>query len=67
MKTPEPPRVADWLVRTMIAMSKELGILVTGEGIETPDERDALARAGCDLMQGYLFARPGAPFVTPAF
>lgn len=55
------------LVRTMIAMSKELGILVTGEGIETIEERDALARAGCDLMQGYLFARPSPPFVTPAF
>lgn len=53
------------LVRTMIAMSGELGITVTGEGIETAEERDALANAGCDLMQGYLFARPGPPFVTP--
>jgi EAL domain-containing protein (putative c-di-GMP-specific phosphodiesterase class I)/ActR/RegA family two-component response regulator len=55
------------LVRTMISMSEELGIIVTGEGIETPDERDELARAGCDLMQGYLFARPGDPFPFPSF
>jgi EAL domain-containing protein (putative c-di-GMP-specific phosphodiesterase class I) len=55
------------LVRTMITMSKELGILVTGEGIENTEEREALARAGCDLMQGYLFARPGEPFTTPTF
>jgi EAL domain-containing protein (putative c-di-GMP-specific phosphodiesterase class I) len=55
------------LVRTMISMSKELGILVTGEGIETVEERDELARAGCDLMQGYLFARPGEPVPPPSF
>jgi EAL domain-containing protein (putative c-di-GMP-specific phosphodiesterase class I)/ActR/RegA family two-component response regulator len=55
------------LVRTMISMSKELGILVTGEGVETTEERDALARAGCDLMQGYLFARPGEAFARPVF
>jgi EAL domain-containing protein (putative c-di-GMP-specific phosphodiesterase class I) len=55
------------LVRTMISMSGELGIIVTGEGIETPEERDELARAGCDLMQGYLFAKPGDPFAIPSF
>jgi EAL domain-containing protein (putative c-di-GMP-specific phosphodiesterase class I) len=55
------------LVRTMIAMSKELGIVVTGEGIETVEERDELALAGCDLMQGYLFARPGEAFPAACF
>jgi EAL domain-containing protein (putative c-di-GMP-specific phosphodiesterase class I) len=55
------------LVRTMITMCKELGIIVTSEGIETPEERDELARSGCDLMQGYLFARPGDAFPVPSF
>ena len=55
------------LVRTMISMCKELDLLVTGEGIEAPEERDELARAGCDLMQGYLFAKPGDPFPAPSF
>jgi EAL domain-containing protein (putative c-di-GMP-specific phosphodiesterase class I) len=55
------------LVRTMISMSKELGIIVIAEGIETAGERDELVRDGCDLMQGYLFARPGAPFPEPKF
>jgi EAL domain-containing protein (putative c-di-GMP-specific phosphodiesterase class I) len=54
------------LVR-MIAMSRELGIIVTGEGIERVEERDELARAGCDLMQGYLFAKPGGAFLVPSF
>jgi EAL domain-containing protein (putative c-di-GMP-specific phosphodiesterase class I) len=50
------------LVRTMIAMCRELGMQVVAEGIETADERDSIAEAGCDLLQGYLFARPGAAF-----
>ncbi len=55
------------LVRTMISMCEELGIIVTSEGIESPEERDELARSGCDLMQGYQFARPGEAFPAPSF
>jgi EAL domain-containing protein (putative c-di-GMP-specific phosphodiesterase class I) len=55
------------VIKTMITMCKELGITVTAEGIEVPEERDELARAGCDLMQGYLFAKPGSAFPTPTF
>jgi len=55
------------LVRTMIGMCRELGIIVTAEGIETREERDELAREGCDLMQGYLFAKPGDTFPVPSF
>jgi EAL domain-containing protein (putative c-di-GMP-specific phosphodiesterase class I) len=35
--------------------------MVVAEGVETVAERDVLASSGCDLMQGYLFARPGRP------
>jgi EAL domain-containing protein (putative c-di-GMP-specific phosphodiesterase class I) len=55
------------LVKMMITMCKELGIVVTSEGIEVPEERDALARAGCELMQGYLFAKPGEAFPVSSF
>ncbi len=51
----------------MISMCNELGITVTSEGIETPAERDELARGGCDLMQGYLFAKPGDAFPESSF
>jgi EAL domain-containing protein (putative c-di-GMP-specific phosphodiesterase class I) len=54
------------LVRTMIAMCGELGMQVVAEGIETAEERDAMLNAGCDLLQGYLFAKPGAAFPTTA-
>jgi EAL domain-containing protein (putative c-di-GMP-specific phosphodiesterase class I) len=55
------------LVRTMIAMCHELGMQVVAEGIETAEERDAIVAAGCDLMQGYFFAKPGQAFPPAAF
>lgn len=55
------------LVRTMTSMCKDLGMLVVAEGIETIEERDVLADAGCELLQGYLFARPAPPFVEPTW
>jgi EAL domain-containing protein (putative c-di-GMP-specific phosphodiesterase class I) len=55
------------LVRTMIAMCHELGMKVVAEGIETPEEREAIVDAGCDLLQGYLFARPGVAFPPVVF
>ena len=55
------------VVKTMVSMCKELGIIVTAEGVETSEERDVLERAGCDLMQGYLFAKPGDAFPVPTF
>jgi len=55
------------LVRTMVAMCRELGMQVVAEGIETPEERDAMVHAGCDLLQGYLFAKPGPAFPSPIY
>jgi EAL domain-containing protein (putative c-di-GMP-specific phosphodiesterase class I) len=52
------------LVRSMAALCKELGILVVAEGVETAGERNAAVRLGCDLLQGYVLARPGRPFPT---
>jgi EAL domain-containing protein (putative c-di-GMP-specific phosphodiesterase class I) len=51
----------------MTSMCGELGMRVVAEGIETSAERDELERAGCDLMQGYLFAEPGEAFPVPRF
>ncbi|MBV9947545.1 MAG: EAL domain-containing protein [Myxococcales bacterium] len=55
------------LVRTMISMCREMGMQVVAEGIETPEEREAIVDAGCDLLQGYLFAKPGPAFPNAAF
>lgn len=50
------------LIRSMTALCKDMGMLVVGEGVEIPNERDALQDLGCDLLQGYMFAKPGKPF-----
>ncbi|RYZ07626.1 MAG: EAL domain-containing protein [Myxococcales bacterium] len=51
------------LVRSMLAVCKQdLGIEVVCEGVETVGERDALARVGADLYQGYFFAKPESTF-----
>ena len=51
----------------MCRLCEELGILVVAEGVEKPEERDTLATLGCDLLQGYLFARPGRGLPMPTF
>jgi EAL domain-containing protein (putative c-di-GMP-specific phosphodiesterase class I) len=55
------------LVRSMTALCKELDMQVISEGIETVAERDTIAEIGCDLLQGYLFAKPGDGFATPSW
>jgi EAL domain-containing protein (putative c-di-GMP-specific phosphodiesterase class I) len=50
------------VVRSMTALAKDMGVIVVGEGVECKAERDALVDLGCDLLQGFLFARPGRPF-----
>jgi EAL domain-containing protein (putative c-di-GMP-specific phosphodiesterase class I) len=55
------------LVAAMTGLCREMNVLVVAEGVETPYERDMLSALGCDLMQGYLFARPGKPFPQAQF
>ena len=33
-------------------------LVVVAEGIETPEERDALVGEGCNLLQRFLFSHP---------
>lgn len=42
----------------MVALAKGLGIKVLAEGTETRDEVKALHEMGCNLFQGYYFAKP---------
>jgi len=46
------------LVQTVIHLAQALHLTVTGEGVETQEQRDLLRSMGCDRGQGYLFARP---------
>ncbi len=46
------------VVRGVIDMARSLGLAVIAEGVETVDQRDALAAEGCELYQGFLCAEP---------
>lgn len=52
------------LIRSMTALCQDLEISVVVEGVETVEERDVLLELGCEYFQGYLYARPEAPFPT---
>jgi len=49
------------LVAAMVAMGTALDLRVVAEGVETPEQADALRALGCHTAQGYLYARPGRP------
>jgi len=55
------------VVSAIATMCRELGSHVVAEGVETTAERDACISAGIDLLQGYLYARPGKGFPLPTF
>ena len=55
------------IVETIIGLSRNLGLEVIAEGVETAEQRALLAEAGCQLYQGYLFSRPLSGDVLEAF
>jgi EAL domain-containing protein (putative c-di-GMP-specific phosphodiesterase class I) len=46
------------IVKSVISMAHDLGLRVVAEGVETADVMEQLRLSGCDIGQGYLFAKP---------
>ena len=46
------------IISAVIQLGHSMGLPITAEGVETAVQRDFLVEAGCDELQGYLFARP---------
>lgn len=46
------------IVRTIIAMAKNLDLNVIAEGVETQEQQQILLGKGCSTFQGYFFGRP---------
>ncbi|MCW2806046.1 MAG: hypothetical protein JWQ93_1, partial [Marmoricola sp.] len=44
------------IVRTVLSLADALGLHTVAEGIETPEQADALAELGCEYGQGYLWS-----------
>jgi diguanylate cyclase (GGDEF)-like protein len=46
------------IVAAVVQLGHALGLSVTAEGVETPDQLAELRALGCDLGQGFYFAHP---------
>ena len=51
------PRCAA-VIRAAARIAKELGLALTGEGVESCEQFELLRSAGCDETQGYFHSRP---------
>jgi EAL domain-containing protein (putative c-di-GMP-specific phosphodiesterase class I) len=49
---------AEAIVRSIQTLAQALGLETTAEGVETRSQQRLLQGIGCDLLQGYFFARP---------
>jgi diguanylate cyclase (GGDEF)-like protein len=49
---------ASGLARAIVQLGRTLGLVTVAEGIEALDQRNELREAGCDLGQGFYFAKP---------
>jgi len=48
------------ITANVASLARALGLVTTAEGIETPAELDLARALGCDLAQGFYFARPAS-------
>jgi EAL domain-containing protein (putative c-di-GMP-specific phosphodiesterase class I) len=46
------------IIQAIVALGRALDLSVLVEGVETDEQRVLLRLAGCDEMQGFLFAKP---------
>lgn len=51
-------RTKEKVILSMMSLARELGTTVVAEGVETEEERAKLTEIGCDLLQGFFFAKP---------
>jgi diguanylate cyclase (GGDEF)-like protein/PAS domain S-box-containing protein len=58
---PLPAPDATAVVKAICDLAATLDLDVIAEGVETPAQSEAVRAAGCNVMQGYLYARPLAP------
>jgi EAL domain-containing protein (putative c-di-GMP-specific phosphodiesterase class I) len=53
-------RVNAGLCETIVELGQRFGLKTVAEGVETPHESHKLQAIGCQIAQGYLFAKPMA-------
>jgi EAL domain-containing protein (putative c-di-GMP-specific phosphodiesterase class I) len=55
------------IVKSSLGLAHEMDMHAVAEGVETSEHRDALAQMGCDILQGYFFAKPFPAMDLPAW
>ena len=55
------------IVKSIVALGRSLGLQVVAEGVESREQQQLLREFGCDLLQGYLYARPLPAAGIPSF
>ncbi|MCR6631862.1 MAG: EAL domain-containing protein [Magnetospirillum sp.] len=55
------------IVRTIVAMANALDLKLVAEGVETETQKAFLEKSSCDVIQGYLIARPLPPAMVEAW
>jgi EAL domain-containing protein (putative c-di-GMP-specific phosphodiesterase class I) len=53
----ENPRAGE-LIEHIVSVAKSMGVVTLQEGVERAEHLEFLHRIGCDMVQGYLFAKP---------
>ncbi|MDB0439427.1 bifunctional diguanylate cyclase/phosphodiesterase [Clostridioides difficile] len=46
------------IAKSIVSLAKSLDLIVIIEGVETKKQAELMKRFGCDLVQGFYFARP---------
>ena len=46
------------IISSVVDMAKQLGLNMVAEGVETKDQADMLTNMGCNIIQGFYYARP---------
>ena len=55
------------IVRMIIDLAHTLGMKIVAEGVEDEEQAEQLERMGCDLGQGFYFAKPLPPEAASEF
>ncbi len=58
LRKTENKELASEIIALVIKMAKSIGMKIITEGVETESQVDFLTKAGCDVFQGYYFAKP---------
>jgi len=53
------------IIATLVRLAHTLGLTVTAEGVETESQDERIREVGCDVGQGWFYARPAEAAAIP--